>query len=1078
MSAKHRLLTKAKESIERSVTEPDGEVIFYVTTANGDQRGIVWRTSGGSFAKAWLKVERYLEKFPSFPRWVRIEVQKDTEVLPASECIRRFSRTKRNNYFDRGIAFKKDGSCSFLPEEISGNALLVPDKDHKVGVNFAKLQLDMRNIRGYIKRRFQRVVPDPAAYFDQEWALFRTEGIVIDEGELFQLEKDGLGRGMRQIQAGTHHEQLKTTILKGRKYLFDQLKKDGSFIYGYYPAYNKVIPGYNSVRHFSSLYALLETLEFEEGQEVQNRHPEWLKKIEKSIAWGLENLCISVGDRLFVAEEVKNGKELKLGAQAVAILALAKYETVTGDDFYHRIMENLMAGIEAFVDETGKTTHVLKEDLSVKEAFRIVYYDGEALFAIMRGYPLTKDKRWLDLGERLMDRFVEMGYEKYHDHWLSYSVNELTQYLPKRSYFEFGVKNALENLAFMEQRDTAYPTFLELLCGAAKMFQRINGSEFAGELFTTSQQRRLWEVTEKRMLHELRTGVMWPEYALFFARPETIVQGFYARHDRTRMRIDDGEHFLSGLINYWFLTKEQPVFLEANTEAEAASEPSFTDKEGLTTEHLLGMQGYFLQETPQRGDLVIKDFEYFPQDACNNGESGMAFIDLSDERLHQITGREVRWPDRRSFIRQNHDRFSVVITEEPIPELKDQLVQFIVPDTWGFMYEVSERLRRDFCGPVVAITGSVGKSSLRLMLDHLLRQEHRVLSNRGNHNTRLAIPLYLTKLVQGPDLVNLEISLNALNSRDRGPLSQLVRPTIAILTSVDFAHMKGVKDLALMAKVKSRIFEGMAPKEIAIINQDIDPTALEVAKAAAKAQEARVMTYSMAGRQEAQLRLLKLKKMKYLTEVTVDLGGSFFTYYLKIASEGMVENSLAALLVLQALGIDHRRFKEAFESFESLPKVMALKSGYYKDKEVDLIDDTHNAAIPSMINAIQAFRDKVSYYSGAKLLVLGQVADLGALSYQLHEKLIPEIDQSGADQLLAYGEGMKAVVEKTKIPARWFDDLDEYEKAILAMITDQSLILMKGSVSGSDFNKISGRVGQRVMATPTKERGRERCLNG
>lgn len=1041
---------------------PDQETVLFVTICDGDVRGIVWRTSGKNFERAWEKVYRYLDKMPRFPRWVRIELQTTIEVLPASECIRRFARTKRNNYFMQGISFKKDGSCSFLPEEISGNALLVPIKGHKVGADSARLQLNLSNIKGYIKRRFARVIADPLRYFDEEWGLFDTRGVVLVEEQVYPLDHLALGRGMRKIEPSHQKDFLKLTIEAGMDYLFNQINADGSFTYGYFPAYHKLIPGYNSVRHFSSLYALLETIEYAEKQGRSIQRDQLLTKIETSLDWGFQNLCISRNDHVFVAEQIGDQQELKLGAQAVAILALAKYEELTGNDFYHQLMVNLLEGIEAFIDEKGMTTHVLAADLTVKEAFRIVYYDGEALFAIMRAYPLTKDPRWLQLGERLMDRFVSQGYEKFHDHWLSYSVNELTQYLPKRSYFEFGVKNALQNLAFMENRDTAYPTFLELLCAANKMFQRIQQSEFADELFTEADEKRLWTVTEKRALHEMRTGVMWPEYAMFFARPTTIAYGFYARHDRTRMRIDDAEHFLSGLINYAFLAKNRSTAISQHGVTEKLEQRSLSKCRVVENvqELFAEVTGYFWPEG-EKLPPVVTDFEYYPSKHQLDLDQQVAFIDLSDQRLQEITGKAVKWPDRRAYLKNHFDYFSLLITEEPFPELQGSIPQFIVPNTWEFMYELATLLRQKFSGPVVAITGSVGKSSLRLMLDHLLGTTQRVLSNRGNHNTRLAIPLYLTKLVQAPDIVNLEVSLNALNSRDRGPQGQLVKPTIAILTSVDYAHMTGVKDLALMAKIKSRIFEGLQAGGTAIYNQDLAADALAVVAAVAQEKADRILTYSMQGK-PADLRLMSLKKMKYLTEVTVQLEEKYYTYYLEIASEGMVENSLAALLALYALEETLPDYLPKFADFRSLPKVMALHSGHYQGKEVDIIDDTHNAAIPSMLNAIRTFRDKGEYYPGSKILALGQVADLGEQSLSLHESLVVEIDESGADCLLAYGPAMKAVASKTRISAAWFDDLDSYEQAILQKITDQSLLLMKGSVSGSDFNQISGRILQHL----------------
>lgn len=1060
---KRDLLEEVKGYLSDRQLADDKETVFFVTGCSQSRRGDVWSTSGADFNRAWQKVLRYLNKEPQLPRWLKIDIKTAGETVPASEGIRRFARVKRNNYFPLGVSFKKDGSCRFLPEEISGNALLTPVKEHKVGENPARLQLNAGNLRGYLKRRYQRIVPDPLAYVDDSWELFETAGVFIEAGQWRPLETEFFGRGMRQITENAQQEQLETVIKQGSAYLFAQIREEGSFCYGYYPAYDKQLPGYNSVRHFSSLYALLEAAEYAAANSENQLDPEKTAKIESALDWGLQNLCLEKNGILYVAERVKEGYELKLGAQAIAILALAKYESMTGADFYHEIMLNLLEGLAAFIDEEGRTTHVLTESLQVKEEFRIVYYDGEALFAIMRAYPLTDDPRWLQLGESLMDRYVKAGYERYHDHWLSYSVNELTRYLPKEEYFRFGVKNALENLTFMENRDTAYPTFLELLCAAERMFIRTRETEFADRLFSENEYHRLLQVQEKRALHEMRTGVMWPEYAMYFARPETIAYGFYARHDRMRMRIDDAEHFLSGLINYSLLRQGSTdnEKLSAASEVKTAQPaetvlPTSLTAMGLSKADFSGFTGHFLDEGVTIA-TAITDFEYFPNDVRGT-DPNRAFLDLSDERIKGITGKTVSWPDREQFIRQNHERFGLLVTERPLESLREQLPQFIVPDVWGFMYEAASLLRNAFKGPVIGITGSVGKSSVRLMLERLLTPEYKVLSNRGNHNTRLAIPLYLLKLAQTPTAAVLEISLNALNSRDRGPQSLLAKPTVAVLTAVDFAHVSGVPDLSMLAHIKSRLLTGLAPGGTAVINGDIPAQPLEIALAAAKKTAGTILTYSMTGKEEADLRLIQKLNLKELTEVTVAYRGVRYTYQLTLAGDGMVENSLAAFLVLMSLGLDAPACMERLRDFKSLPKIMEQHTGRLAGRSVTVIDDTHNAAIPSMINAIQAFAGKTVYYSGRKLLVLGQVADLGEHSAQLHQRLIPVIDASGADLLLAYGDAMKQVAAETKIPSAWFSDMDSYVAGIVNEVSDHSLILMKGSVSGSDYHRVSGRL--------------------
>lgn len=535
-------------ALKKLVKEEKTGVQFFITTCVEDKRGRVWHTTGATFERAWVKVERYLKKYPLFPKWVKIELIDTVKKVSAEEGTQAFLKVQRNNYFRYGVKFKKDNLYTFLPEEIVGNALLVPHPDHSIAKRDARLRLNEGNLKGYIKRRDKRGVVSPLAVFDKEWEFFTKKGIFIEEGTIYPLEIEQYGQGMRVINEENQWEMLDQGIIRGANYLVNQITDNGRFVYGYFPAYGKLINSYNSVRHYSSLYALLEAYEYLNAKGLVDQ--DFLHKIEQGINWGLENLTKKVNNNYYVIEKLEDDIEIKLGAQAMVILALSKYQTVTGNACFLPEINKFLNGLEVFVAKDGSTTHVLNGDLTEKEAFRIIYYDGEALFAIMRAYPLVKEAKWLELAELLMNSFIDKGYERHHDHWLSYSVNELTSYVPKRKYFEFGVRNALDNLNFIENRDTAYPTMLELLVAAVKMFTRIQELDLGASLFTLKEFMRLKKVMEKRAIHELRTGTMWPEFAMFFAHPETIEGGFYARHDRCRMRIDDAEHFLSGFINY------------------------------------------------------------------------------------------------------------------------------------------------------------------------------------------------------------------------------------------------------------------------------------------------------------------------------------------------------------------------------------------------------------------------------------------------------------------------------------------------------------------------------------------------
>lgn len=465
------------------------------------------------------------------------------------------------------------------------------------------------------------------------------------------------------------------------------------------------------------------------------------------------------------------------------------------------------------------------------------------------------------------------------------------------------------------------------------------------------------------------------------------------------------------------------------------------------------IDGYFLNEEIV-STLHITNFEYTINGMRRTSDSNTAFISFTKERIKKAIKVDKPWPNTDDFVLKNATQVALYITETPVMALIDSVPQFIVPDTWEFMHQLGSYLRQQTDIPVIAITGSVGKTTTRMMIEHLLQDDYQVLSNRGNHNTRFAIPLYMSKLVQSPDVLNLEVSLNALNYRGKGPQSIFVRPTIAVLTSIGFAHMSTMKDLNSLAKLKANIFDGLDADGTAIINYDIPLEQRNIALSAARERTDHILSYSMTD-SDADLYLVSMKELKDLTEVTISYQGALYTYYLCLSSAGIVENSLAVILTLKAMGLDLDAFLPRFSTFHSLPKVMERKRGYIDGKKVDIIDDTHNAAIPSMINAIESFTKRTGYYGGEKMLVLGQVADLGAFSKDLHEKLIPPINQSGADILLGYGEGMRKVVHSVDIPALWYETMEEYLKVVREKITEDSLILLKGSVSASDYNRIS-----------------------
>ncbi|MDT2600061.1 hypothetical protein P7D85_09760 [Enterococcus hulanensis] len=519
---------------------------LFLSVSNGKERAKVKNVRGETLDDCLDWLNQKLVKADA--AHIRVDAVTHIEEYSYADLMKRLSLVQRNNYFRTGIAFDRKFRTAFLGEEIVGSALIRPSKNHKVGFNNPELSINMPNLESYVQRKYNAPLKDKLK--QKTFYLFTTQGFYFEAGEWIKLSTKRDQEGIRETNFGLLPKQIDHAIEYGEDFLYRQIKDSGQFIYGYYPTYDYEITGYNSVRHFSSVYALLE------AQEYLGKTEE-LKRSEQTLDWGVKHLLMEKDGAQYVQEEMRSGISIKLGAQALAILAMAKFQTITGNDKYQSIINQLIQGIDdQFVNEEGETTHILDEQLETKKKFNIIYYDGEAVFSILRGYAITKDERHLQLAKKLFDRFVEKKYERYHDHWLSYATNEILLYLNDKKYYEFGLKNAFENMNFIEFRDTAYPTLLELLMAAIKMTDKVKETSYfkQGE-FTQFVSKidfwRLRQVAVKRAEIEIEKGVMFPEMAMFMKRPERIVHGFYTRHDKFRMRIDDQEHFLSGLINFF-----------------------------------------------------------------------------------------------------------------------------------------------------------------------------------------------------------------------------------------------------------------------------------------------------------------------------------------------------------------------------------------------------------------------------------------------------------------------------------------------------------------------------------------------
>lgn len=542
------LLLNAKAKLGEIVAREGGyhlpeehpNYVLFFALSNGLTRAHIEIVIGKDFENTWEKgadtLKKWCNKHWYKPTWLRVEAVDKVDALSWGELKEILKNTKRN-YFRYGLSLTKDFRSAMLEYELYANAVLYETES---GVAYP----NAKNLENYSKKRFNRELFWPKSD-DQIIYRFKTNAVFAEGNNTYDIESEGRNSGYRQVN-DWGVETVSDIIQTSTDYLSKQVKPDGLYHYGWFPCFDRAIPTYNALRHASSTYALLE------GWEVCQED-----KQRDSIIRALDCLThvlikeVELADGSAAAFLVDVEDEIKLGGNAVSILAYAKYTEITGDQKYVELMEKLAAGIVYMQNpESGQFSHVLNyPDLSLKDEIRTIYYDGEAAFALMRLYGITKNPQWLSTVEKAFEYFIKNEHWRSNDHWLSYCVNELTLYNPDPRYYQFGLDNVRDHLDFVLTRITTYPTLLELMMAAQKMIARMENDDKVSYLLASFDVEKFYRALEYRARY-LLNGFFYPEVAMFFKNPSRILGGFFIRHHAFRVRIDDVEHYLSGYVGY------------------------------------------------------------------------------------------------------------------------------------------------------------------------------------------------------------------------------------------------------------------------------------------------------------------------------------------------------------------------------------------------------------------------------------------------------------------------------------------------------------------------------------------------
>ncbi|HHQ0909687.1 TPA: poly(glycerol-phosphate) alpha-glucosyltransferase [Listeria innocua] len=474
----------------------------------------------------------------------KMDIAVNYQLENLGEWNRKALKTKKN-YYRRGIASNENFKIALMEQEINANAILLPGDEG--------LAINVENMNRYLIQANKNQAQLNLT-IDSSVVTFETVGWFFDGKNIHELETASLDHGRRKVERLTP-EIISTLVENAGEYLAHQVNATGEFNYGWFACFDKKIKHYNSLRHASTTYSMLEAYELTGNKAILEAATKALTYLEKHFIYEKDDMAFLIEPEL---------REVKLGGSAATLLALTKYMHITGTKTYLPLCRKIANAILSLQDEDGKFTHVLEyPSLEVKDIFRIIYYDGEAVFGLLRLYEIDRDSKWLDAAAKSFNHFIKDKYWQNHDHWLSYCANEITKYIKDEAYYEFGLQNAFDNLTFIYERETTFPTFLELTVATKEMTLRME-AEGHQALLTSYSLENLEKTITKRALYQLNS-YFYPELAMYYKNPARIEGSFFIRHQSFRVRIDDVEHNISGYVRYYQLLKQGKLSTEAES---------------------------------------------------------------------------------------------------------------------------------------------------------------------------------------------------------------------------------------------------------------------------------------------------------------------------------------------------------------------------------------------------------------------------------------------------------------------------------------------------------------------------------
>ncbi len=409
-------------------------------------------------------------------------------------------------------------------------------------------------------------------------------------------------------------------------------------------------------------------------------------------------------------------------------------------------------------------------------------------------------------------------------------------------------------------------------------------------------------------------------------------------------------------------------------------------------------------------------------------QAGDLFVALRGERF-----------DGNQFMAQAQAQGAVAVVCEASGEAQAAahgLPALVVPDARIALGEMAAGWRAQFSLPLIAVTGSNGKTTVTQMIASILRAHagDDALSTQGNLNNDIGVPLTLFNLRAHHRMAVVELGMN--HPGEIAYLSQLAQPTVALVNNAQREHQEFMGTVEAVAHENGAVLQALAPEGVAVFPADEDFTAVWRELSGQRAQRC----FAMASASDADVRAAVVIWQSGAWQFTLKTPEGTAPVHLHIAGRHNVKNALAATACALAAGVPLAAVVQglvAFEPVKGRSRALVLQMGA---QEITLVDDTYNANPDSVRAAI----DVLAELPAPRLLVLGDMGEVGNQGPEFHAEVGAYAAERGMDALFTLGD---LCVHSAQAfgAARHFSDMDSLLLAATGSLGEFRSVVVKGS---------------------------------